>query len=560
MMTVGYGDIVPQNSIEIGYTLITVFCGCIVFGYNLNKIANIFQDMNKEEKKMQDNITKINKFMDSKQINKNLQMRIRAYLKFIWENKREKLNNELLNIIDSLSDSLKNELYCEGYGNIIRKYSLFADNFSENFLEALVRYMEEKNFMKDDIIFKENENFNQNLYFIMTGKIDVFHVIADEKNPLILKKLKDKDSFGEYSFFTGLNNIYSTKASEYTKLYKISQTSFQEVLSKFPQDYEKYCELRDKIILYNNYTDLNIRCLICNKKDHLSNNCNLIHYIPNKPIIFLRHLYSRDQERKPSFKRKRKKCNSLIMKKSIIDKTRKFQFVLPCDSDENITDSNNSFSCDSLPEPENLNSLNKQNSLIIDKIENNNSNPDIMLKMKNNLESEIPKISRILTLEDKSSSVMKMKLESKEINDKMRNYSSFLRPSDPDTELVKNFICYFPESNINNFINKFKKLRKMLKKEAKKQKLLTPHLSLPKYRKSGYGLFIENLKGEDSKTSKSERDSPIIRNIIPLVQESQGITNLTPSNKGFFSIKEIQKPLNFLELVKEMRQSKTTKK
>ena len=118
MMTVGYGDIVPQNPSEMLFTLFTLFIGCIIFGYNINKIGDIFNEMNKKEIKLEGNLEKINEFMESKKIDGNLQMRVRAYLKFIWNNQNEQLNEELLNIIDTLSDNLKEELYLQGYGNV----------------------------------------------------------------------------------------------------------------------------------------------------------------------------------------------------------------------------------------------------------------------------------------------------------------------------------------------------------------------------------------------------------------------------------------------------------
>jgi hypothetical protein len=45
--TVGYGDITPQNEIEVVITMIAMLAGCAMFGYSLNKIGNILENMNK---------------------------------------------------------------------------------------------------------------------------------------------------------------------------------------------------------------------------------------------------------------------------------------------------------------------------------------------------------------------------------------------------------------------------------------------------------------------------------------------------------------------------------
>ena len=404
MMTVGYGDIVPQNSDEIAFTLVTVLCGCLVFGYDLNKIANIFQDMNKQQEQMQDKMNKINKFMEAKGIHANLQMRVRAYLNFLWQNQNQQLNEEILEMIGSLSDSLKGELYLQSYGEIIKRHCVLAESFSENFLYDLIRCMEEQNFMKNEIVFQEKDPKNNYLYFIISGEVEIFQHINQEQPPIILKKIQGNESFGEFSFFTGLNHIHSAKASQYSKVYKISHEKFLEVLSNFPNDYEKYCELKDKIILYENYNDLNLRCLICYKKDHLCNQCNLVHYIPNKESILLRHLFSKNMERKHSL-RGRKKFNALFLKKKFKSIKKKIGSLLPYDSEDNISESNSvPISEKNILDIENV----EQNKSSKDIIEENNNNQSLQRsptdkkgKLNNFFEQEYKQISKLISLEEK---------------------------------------------------------------------------------------------------------------------------------------------------------------
>ena len=541
MMTVGYGDIVPQNSSEMAFALFTVLCGCIVFGYNLNRIGNIFHEMNKGKKKMQEKLTKINKFMESKHMNSNLQMRIRAYLKFIWANQNEKLNKELLNIIDDLSDTLKEEFYLHGYGNILRNHSLFSDNFSENFLSSLLRNIEEETYMKDEIIFRENEPINHNLYFIISGEIEVFHSINRE-NPRSFKKIRAKDSFGEYSFLTGLNHIYSAQASEYTKIYKISRERFHEVLTNYPNDYEKYSELRDKIILYGDFNDLKMRCLICNKRDHLIENCNLVHYTPNKEIIFLRYLFSENQERN-SYHRKKKKINSLHSKKKFFSKHEISSFNRIRDSEENLSMYS---SFDSNQEIENSGCPNIMKIPVIELTEKNKFDGEecSISRLKSNLsENEIQNIIRLNSADDRFTRKVKT-LDTRE-HDKN---STITRATALDFEHVKHFDYYFPDSNVGNFIKKYKKFRKLAIKEkkTKKQKKQenSPNKALAK--KSGYAFFIdENKQGTVSKSFREERlcESPALN-----------------TNKGFFSIRETKQPDNFMDLIQEIKKQKLNKK
>ena len=68
-------------------------------------------------------------------------------------------------------------------------------------------------------------------------------------------------------------------------------------------------------------------------------------------------------------------------------------------------------------------------------------------------------------------------------------------------------------------------------------------------KKSGYSLMNEG--------KHSLFNSQIIRSTI---KESPNSKSPRISNKGFFSIKEIQKPLNFVNLVQEIKTQKPSKK
>lgn len=49
IMTVGYGDITPQNGFELIYSIVVILFGCMMFPYSINCIGLAIQDMNKDE-------------------------------------------------------------------------------------------------------------------------------------------------------------------------------------------------------------------------------------------------------------------------------------------------------------------------------------------------------------------------------------------------------------------------------------------------------------------------------------------------------------------------------
>lgn len=50
MVTIGYGDISPVNSIEIIYTIIISFISCGLFGFCINLIGTILTETSKKSK------------------------------------------------------------------------------------------------------------------------------------------------------------------------------------------------------------------------------------------------------------------------------------------------------------------------------------------------------------------------------------------------------------------------------------------------------------------------------------------------------------------------------
>ena len=448
MILVGNGDILPQNGSEIVFSIFVVLIGVILFCYNLNKIGRIFHEMFKDKQKFNDKISKITCFMENKNININLQTQIRAYLKFIWESQNEQINEEILNIINSLSHNLKEELYIEGYGIIIRNHPLFSDHFSKAFICSLSQQVEEEIFMKNELIFEKN-GMNQNLYFIKSGEIEVFHHMNTNHPPIIFKKIKEKDSFGEYSFITGLNHIYSTRASEYTTVYKIKRDSFLTLLKSHPSDYQKFFELRDRIILYNDLSSLNIRCSICDRKNHFNNRCNLTHYIPQRENILLSHISTQNQERLGYKRRNKRTYNALLNKKNLIKIATRLHFF---QSNEIIGSAGEYGS--SKTDEDDCSAVSFDDYL------------DTSQKKKSPPSEEFIYSPR------------QLENMTKEKKNKEKICENF--------DICKNYEFYFPEQNVENFILKYKKIRKQNMKKAHLLDLIT-HMKQEKF-------YSENFK------------------------------------------------------------------
>jgi len=66
MITIGYGDITPKNVYEILFNIIIQFLSCVMYGYAINVIWGIIQELNSKKIKIHSRLNTINVYMRDK--------------------------------------------------------------------------------------------------------------------------------------------------------------------------------------------------------------------------------------------------------------------------------------------------------------------------------------------------------------------------------------------------------------------------------------------------------------------------------------------------------------
>jgi len=254
--------------------------------------------------------------MQRKNISYLLQMKIREYLRFLWQEEYAQHAEKEHEIINSLSRNLKEELLLEAYGRTLKKIPLFFANFSDNTLKAMVYKMSEVRFSPQDIIFSEKVVDDCDIFILVKGKID-YIVSESMKRPerRVIRTLKLGDVFGEISFFTGESRSGTYISRDFTSCYSIKRADFLSILKEFPDDYEKFCWVRDKICIENNIDFLQTRCFGCKQAGHYISNCTRLHYIPDKDFLIKVHNHNTGNKDRAGFIRKKFRFNALANKK-----------------------------------------------------------------------------------------------------------------------------------------------------------------------------------------------------------------------------------------------------
>ncbi len=92
--------------------------------------------------------------MNSKNIENDLQVRVRNYLEFNWN--EDKLCNKEAEkeVFNKLSDKLRDEILMESYGKVLKSIPFIKRNFSEPVIHKLVATMKQSRFYPGEKIFE----------------------------------------------------------------------------------------------------------------------------------------------------------------------------------------------------------------------------------------------------------------------------------------------------------------------------------------------------------------------------------------------------------------------
>jgi len=88
--------------------------------------------------------------MNKRGLSKFLQLKIKKYFEYMFEESKMNYKDSLL-LIQSLSQSLKEECLQELYGKLLHRNKIFSQ-FSEKFLQKLSHCFSEMTFAPDDLI------------------------------------------------------------------------------------------------------------------------------------------------------------------------------------------------------------------------------------------------------------------------------------------------------------------------------------------------------------------------------------------------------------------------
>ncbi|CAK62424.1 unnamed protein product (macronuclear) [Paramecium tetraurelia] len=321
MTTVGYGDFSAKNQVEMIVSSLIMFFSSYAFAYTMSSIGIILKNVYDTKQTYKKNLIQMIQYMSKNQVDESTQGRIRDYLRFQQAQEKKENQDEIANIINQLPKNLQQDLNSDIQSRVIRKMSLIINHFSKFTQQQVAKNLELIQFIPGDIIYKQGDQHEDNLYFLSTGDAILKEIQTDQQ----LRSIKSSQYLGYYCFFTGFPPKETAICQSPSELYKISRRKFLDIVRQNQKDFEIFHHIKEKLIFQTNYVLFDHKCNFCNRYIHQEIDCPLIQYKPDLEAIVKKQEFNQILNLRRSIIRTKRKHHALSQNQPIEQQLKLFQ-------------------------------------------------------------------------------------------------------------------------------------------------------------------------------------------------------------------------------------------
>ncbi|KAL4506085.1 hypothetical protein ABPG72_013846 [Tetrahymena utriculariae] len=285
LMAMNWSLMMMTTSQSTGTTVLQIFFATfimlfttIIAGYMINVTGQILSEMDASEENKKTDLNIINDYMRNKKISSNLQLKVNVYLDYFYQKNFQKQQEDTKNVLSKISSELRSNLQKEYFYQILSKIDFLKYNYTAQSLHNIAIKCEEVAYFPNQTIFEENDYSNAALLIIIEGSVEIYSQVANSHDIKVITQLKEGNILGQINFFTGMARSASARSVGFTKIARITRDDFMEVVKDNEQDMQTFYQMKDNILLYENYREMNIKCSACQSFGHLQGSCSLVHF------------------------------------------------------------------------------------------------------------------------------------------------------------------------------------------------------------------------------------------------------------------------------------------
>lgn len=229
--TVGYGDIIPTNTLEQAVTIFVLVLSVGYIGQFLARVSQIVQSLRHLEAQTVQAKRDAMLFMKKRAVTKDLQFKVLRYIEHVFETDAvTALDEKVMNL---LSESLKNQLALAVTGHVLKQFPLF-EHAEESFLTALCQVCRTERAGVGDTVVSEEQAAHE-MFWVVRGEATVVR-----RNRQV-GCLRTGDWFGELSlFFPGTVRKASVRCETHCEFVVLHYDQFRKTIEEFPKVRRQY--------------------------------------------------------------------------------------------------------------------------------------------------------------------------------------------------------------------------------------------------------------------------------------------------------------------------------
>ena len=183
--TVGYGDLIGNTTNEIIFQIIMLIAGTCVYTWLISSVSTYVQKSNEKHIKYEGKIQILEEIkLNNPHFSEELYLRIQ---KLLYYRKFHEEESEKNIVLDSLPNSLKNNLIIEMYKTYINGFKFFRNIENRDFIVQVISKLEPIIGLKGDVLIEEGETI-EDIIFIRSGILSL-EIWLDMNHPK--KSIKD---------------------------------------------------------------------------------------------------------------------------------------------------------------------------------------------------------------------------------------------------------------------------------------------------------------------------------------------------------------------------------
>jgi voltage-gated potassium channel len=206
MTTVGYGDIVPQRSLEYIVAIAVMLLGASMYAFIIGNVASLLGHLDAGKVNHWRKMETVTEYLRSRHVPKNLLTRVRDYYEYLWAKHRGMPEQDL---VGDLPESLRLELLLSLVRELLVNVPLFK--YCEPPLrDALLMELKPRTYDPGSQVAREGD-VGREIFFICQGEVEV--VMEGDKR---IALLEGGDYFGHMSILLKEKRTASAVATKTT--------------------------------------------------------------------------------------------------------------------------------------------------------------------------------------------------------------------------------------------------------------------------------------------------------------------------------------------------------